>query len=77
MRSLSFAVGTYLPHSTTAPIFVGGMLKALMGKASGRTAEASEVTSEMLDSTGLVAGGYITAIAIALLAGIPITTTPG
>src|SRR4029079_18420497 len=27
--SLSFAVGAYLPLSTTAPIFVGGMVKGL------------------------------------------------
>src|SRR5262249_58100258 len=35
IRSLSFAVGAYLPLSTTAPIFVGGMIKALVDKMSG------------------------------------------
>src|SRR5262245_8723941 len=35
IRSLSFAVGAYLPLSTTAPIFVGGLIKALAAKMSG------------------------------------------
>lgn len=69
VRSLPFAVGLYLPLSTTAPIFVGGMMKWLVDKVSGRTAE-TEVSSGMLFSTGLVAGGSITGILIALLAGI-------
>lgn len=73
VRSLSFAVGAYLPLSTTAPIFVGGALKGIMDKMSGRAAEETEVSSGMLYSTGLVAGGSLTGIAIALLAGIPIT----
>jgi putative OPT family oligopeptide transporter len=73
VRSLSFAVGAYLPLSTTAPIFVGGALKGLMDRMSGRHTEETEVTSGMLYSTGLVAGGSLTGIAIALLAGIPIT----
>ncbi|MBI3081896.1 MAG: oligopeptide transporter, OPT family [Gemmatimonadetes bacterium] len=73
VRSLSFAVGAYLPLSTTAPIFVGGALKGIMDKMSGRQTEETEVTPGMLYSTGLVAGGSLTGIAIALLAGIPIT----
>ncbi|HEX9581581.1 MAG TPA: oligopeptide transporter, OPT family [Gemmatimonadales bacterium] len=73
VRSLSFAVGAYLPLSTTAPIFVGGALKGIMDRMSGRKTEETEVTSGMLYSTGLVAGGSLTGIAIALLAGIPIT----
>jgi putative OPT family oligopeptide transporter len=68
VRSLSFAVGAYLPLSTTAPIFVGGMLKALADKMSG-VREESEVSSGMLYSTGLVAGGSLTGVLIALLSG--------
>jgi putative OPT family oligopeptide transporter len=68
VRSLSFAVGAYLPLSTTAPIFVGGMLKALADKMSGVRQE-SEVSSGMLYSTGLVAGGSLTGVLIALLSG--------
>ena len=30
IKSLSFAVGTYLPLSTTLPIFIGGAIRGLM-----------------------------------------------
>ncbi|HYQ86621.1 MAG TPA: oligopeptide transporter, OPT family [Bacteroidota bacterium] len=72
VHSLSFAVGVYLPLSTTAPIFAGGMLKSLVDKARG-IKEESEVSPGMLYSTGLVAGGSLTGVAIALLSGIPIS----
>ena len=76
IRSLSFAVGVYLPIATTAPIFVGGMIKALidsmMNKKGGGEHE-SEISSGMLYSTGLVAGGSLTGVAIAILNGIPKT----
>jgi putative OPT family oligopeptide transporter len=75
VRSLSFAVGAYLPLSTTLPIFVGGAMKGLMDRRAGPTASESEVSSGMLYSTGLVAGGSLTGIAIALLAGIAVTVT--
>ncbi len=68
VRSLSFAVGAYLPLSTTLPIFVGGALKGLVEKKGGE--HETEVSSGMLYSTGLVAGGSLTGIAIALLAGV-------
>src|SRR5215813_7895116 len=76
VRSLSFAVGAYLPLSTTAPIFVGGMIKALADKMSGAR-EESEVSSGMLYSTGLVAGGSLTGVLIALLSGVGKTTADG
>src|SRR5215831_16542704 len=76
VRSLSFAVGAYLPLSTTAPIFVGGMIKALADKMSG-VREESEVSSGMLYSTGLVAGGSLTGVLIALLSGVGKTTADG
>ena len=72
IRSLSFAVGAYLPLSTTAPIFVGGMVKALVDKMTHARAgghEESEVSSGMLYSTGLVAGGSLTGVLIAILSG--------
>ena len=77
VRSLSFAVGAYLPLSTTMPIFIGGALKALVDRKSGATSSGghdSEVSSGMLYSTGLVAGGSLTGIAIALLSAIGVTT---
>jgi putative OPT family oligopeptide transporter len=72
VRSLSFAVGAYLPLSTTAPIFVGGLMRALadrMGGAGSDSHGESEVSSGMLYSTGLVAGGSLTGVLIALLNG--------
>jgi putative OPT family oligopeptide transporter len=71
VKSLSFAVGAYLPLSTTAPIFVGGMMRALVDHIS-KTKEESEVSSGMLYSTGLVAGGSLTGIAIALLSSVAV-----
>jgi putative OPT family oligopeptide transporter len=80
VRSLSFAVGAYLPLSTTAPIFIGGLMKALadrMTGARGGSHGESEVSSGMLYSTGLVAGGSLTGVAIALLSGISTTGPDG
>jgi hypothetical protein len=74
VRSLSFAVGVYLPLSTTLPIFIGGMLKLLVDRMKGEK-EESEVSPGMLYSTGLVAGGSLTGVAIAILSGIPVTET--
>src|SRR5262249_9110828 len=73
VRSLSFAVGAYLPLSTTAPIFVGGLMRALADRMSGANTNGhgeSEVSTGMLYSTGLVAGGSLTGVLIALLSGV-------
>ncbi len=81
VRSLSFAVGAYLPLSTTAPIFVGGLMKVFADRMAGKTSsgghEESEVSSGMLYSTGLVAGGSLTGVAIALLSGVSTTGPQG
>jgi putative OPT family oligopeptide transporter len=66
--SLSFAVGLYLPLSTTLPIFVGGMLRGLVERRKGAEA-ASELSSGMLYATGLVAGGALSGVLIAGLQG--------
>ncbi len=73
IRSLSFAVGVYLPLSTTFPIFVGGALKALVDRIQG-VKEESEVSPGMLYSTGLVAGGSLTGVLIAILSGYTFMT---
>ncbi|HEX9164626.1 MAG TPA: oligopeptide transporter, OPT family [Gemmatimonadales bacterium] len=75
IRSLSFAVGAYLPLATTLPIFVGGALRGLVDRQMGSSGSESEVSSGMLYSTGLVAGGSLTGILIAALSGIPTTVT--
>lgn len=71
VRSLPVAVGVYLPLATTFPIFVGGMINPLVAWATKRKAESEgEISSGMLYSTGLVAGGSLAGIAIAVLAGV-------
>jgi putative OPT family oligopeptide transporter len=67
-HALSWAVGAYLPISTTAPIWIGGLMKALADRKSHRQAEG-DIGPGMLYATGLVAGGSIAGIAIALLIG--------
>jgi putative OPT family oligopeptide transporter len=71
VKSLSFAVGAYLPLSTTSTIYAGGLVRALIEKVSHRSNEGeSELSSGMLYSTGLVAGGSLGGIAIAIFAGV-------
>ena len=68
IRSLSFAVGSYLPIATTAPIFVGGVVRWLVERKTGQTSE-SEISSGTLFSSGLIAGGSIAGILYAVLFG--------
>jgi putative OPT family oligopeptide transporter len=68
IRSLSFAVGSYLPIATTAPIFAGGVVRWLVERKTGQ-AEESEVGSGTLFSSGLIAGGSLAGILYALLFG--------
>jgi putative OPT family oligopeptide transporter len=68
IHSLSFAVGSYLPISTTAPIFAGGLVRAYVEKKTG-TVEESEVGSGTLFSSGLIAGGSLAGILYAILFG--------
>jgi len=66
-NALSWAVGAYLPLSTTFPIWIGGMVKALADRLAHRKQE-SELSSGMLYATGLVAGGSLGGVLIALVA---------
>jgi putative OPT family oligopeptide transporter len=68
IHSLSFAVGSYLPIATTAPIFVGGLVRAYVEKRTGHK-EESEVGSGTLYSSGLIAGGSLAGILYAVLFG--------
>jgi putative OPT family oligopeptide transporter len=68
VRSLSFAVGSYLPIATTAPIFAGGMVRALVERKLG-TSEESEIGAGTLFSSGLIAGGSLCGILYAILVG--------
>ena len=68
IRSLSFAVGSYLPIATTAPIFVGGVVRWWVEKNTGNRGE-SEISSGTLFSSGLIAGGSLAGILYAALYG--------
>jgi putative OPT family oligopeptide transporter len=68
IHSLSFAVGSYLPIATTAPIFVGGLLRWLVERRTGVTSE-SELSAGTLFSSGLIAGGSLAGILFAVLVG--------
>jgi putative OPT family oligopeptide transporter len=68
IRSLSFAVGSYLPIATTAPIFAGGLVRAFVERKRGIAGE-SEVGAGTLFSSGLIAGGSLCGILYAVLVG--------
>jgi putative OPT family oligopeptide transporter len=68
IHSLSFAVGSYLPIATTAPIFAGGLVRAYVERRTGATGE-SEVGAGTLFSSGLIAGGSLCGILFAVLVG--------
>jgi OPT family oligopeptide transporter len=70
VKSLSFAVGAYLPLSTTAPIFAGGAIKGLadyVAHRKGEKVEESELGPGNLFATGLVAGGALAGVLVAIL----------
>ena len=74
IKSLSFAVGAYLPLSTTLPIFAGGAVRGLADiyqkrKNIKKSAEEEELGKGNLFATGLVAGGAVAGVIFAILAG--------
>ncbi len=69
IHSLAFAVGLYLPLSTTAPIFAGGVVKWLVEKTSRAKEAESETGSGALFSSGLIAGGSLGGLALAAVVG--------
>ncbi len=78
--SLAFAVGVYLPISSSAPIFIGGAVRWMVDRRlKGRLAHAKLTEAEMIAETdkspgvlvasGYIAGGAIAGIGIAFMAG--------
>jgi OPT family oligopeptide transporter len=70
VSALAFAVGLYLPLSTTLPIFAGGLVKAITdrtAKRRGVVEEDADLGKGNLFATGLVAGGALAGVAVALL----------
>ncbi len=81
VSSLPFAVGVYLPLSTTSPIFIGGLVRWLgdlyvRNKRAGQSRTEEQLTAEgdkspgVLLASGYIAGGAIAGILIALMAGM-------
>jgi len=79
VKSLSFAVGAYLPLSTTLPIFAGGAIKGLVEmrtKKDGKKSEDEELGKGNLFATGLVAGGALMGVIYAFLMAFESTGGP-
>ena len=80
--SLAFAVGVYLPLSSSSPIFIGGMIRwgvdrYLRKKLKHKNLSDDELVAEtdkspgVLMASGYIAGGALAAIVIAILQGVP------
>jgi OPT family oligopeptide transporter len=70
IKALTFAIGLYLPLSTTLPIFIGGAIKGYVDWRAfrkGELAEDAELGRGSLFATGLIAGGAITGVIAAVL----------
>jgi putative OPT family oligopeptide transporter len=73
LSSLPIAVGVYLPISTSATMFAGGVLRWLVDRRSGKAASANAASTDahgdsgpgVLFSSGLIAGGAIMGVALA------------
>src|ERR1051326_4696097 len=81
--SLAFAVGVYLPLSSSTPIFVGGMIRWLVDRQRAAALRNAKLTEEqlaaeadkssgVLTASGYIAGGAIAGIIIAFTSGLPI-----
>ncbi|MFL5301642.1 MAG: OPT/YSL family transporter, partial [Anaeromyxobacteraceae bacterium] len=79
--SLAFAVGVYLPLSSSSPIFIGGLVRWLVdarhrGGFKARGLSEEEIVAEgdkspgVLMASGYIAGGAIAGILIAFMAGV-------
>jgi putative OPT family oligopeptide transporter len=79
--SLAFAVGVYLPLSSSSPIFIGGLVRWLVDRRSRpalvrRGLSEEEIAAEadkspgVLMASGYIAGGAIAGIVIAFVAGL-------
>lgn len=80
--SLAFAVGVYLPLSSSSPILIGGMVRWAVDKWIAKKHAGKKLTEEqlvaegdkspgVLMASGYIAGGAIAGIIIALMLGVP------
>jgi len=86
--SLAFAVGVYLPLASSAPIFIGGLVRWLVDRNLRQRLAHRKLTEEelvaegdkspgVLMASGYIAGGAIAGIVIAFMAGVLSDTTAG
>lgn len=71
IKALAFAIGLYLPLSTTLPIFAGGAVKGYVDWRAEKRNEKKdddELGRGSLFATGLIAGGALTGVIVAILA---------
>lgn len=76
IKALSFAIGIYLPLSTTLPIFIGGAIRGIVEWRQKKknivvSAEDEDLGKGNLFATGLVAGGALAGVLVAILSSIP------
>lgn len=76
IKALSFAIGIYLPLSTTLPIFIGGGIRGIVEWRNKKkkiqvSAEEEDLGKGNLFATGLVAGGALAGVLVAILSSIP------
>lgn len=75
--ALPFAIGLYLPISTSSPIIFGGIIALAVSRFSkGELLKLRQETG-MLYSSGLIAGDALMGIVIAALTVIPVTLASG
>lgn len=83
IKALSFAIGIYLPLSTTFPIFIGGAVRGLVEWRQKQknivvSAEEEDLGKGNLFATGLVAGGALAGVLVAILSSMEsVSTTIG
>jgi putative OPT family oligopeptide transporter len=68
LRSLTFAVGVYLPLSSTMPVFLGGVVRWIADRAYKRVPDADDEPQGTLFCSGVIAGASILGILAAGLA---------
>ncbi len=71
IRSLTFAVGVYLPLSSTLPVFLGGFVRWIADRFYKRVPDADDEPEGTLFCSGIIAGASILGILAAMLAFVP------
>ncbi|MEE8138349.1 MAG: oligopeptide transporter, OPT family, partial [Thermoanaerobaculia bacterium] len=67
---LAFAVGVYLPLSTMAAVFLGGLLRLLLTRGVAEAEAKDRREQGVLFGSGLVGGGGLTGVLLALWVGL-------